>query len=69
MCLSACMWANIGTVVRGCNRADSEAIGFRDSAFYDCFAGKKALVNVVEQGRDACLRLFGQYAGMGATRY
>ena len=69
MCLSACMWANIATVVRGCSRVDSEAIGFRDSAFYDCLAGKKALVNVIEQEREACLRLFGQYADMDATRY
>lgn len=69
MCLSACMWANIAMVVRGCSRADSEDIGFRDSAFYDCLAGKAALIRVVEQGRDTCLRLFGQYRTMDATRY
>lgn len=69
MCLSACMWANIGTVVRGCNRTDSENIGFRDKAFYDCLAGNASVIDVVEEGRDACLRLFRQYGDMGATRY
>ena len=36
MCLSACLWANIRHVVRGCTREGSENIGFRDKIFYDC---------------------------------
>lgn len=69
MCLSACMWANINIVVYGCNRDDSEQIGFRDRAFYDCLAGKEARVHVREAGRDECLRLFAQYADMTDVRY
>lgn len=69
MCLSACLWANIAEVVRGCSREDSEHIGFRDRAFYDCLAGKVQLITVREAGREDCLRLFGDYVRQTDVRY
>ena len=35
MCLGATLWANIRTVYYGCNRKDTDSIGFRDDAFYE----------------------------------
>ena len=69
MCLTACLWANIATVVHGCSREDSENIGFRDRAFYDCLAGKAKLITVREEEREGCLRLFDHYTRLTGVRY
>lgn len=69
MCLSACLWANIRHVVRGCTREDSENIGFRDKIFYDCLAGSAKLIDVREASRPECLELFARYAASSGTRY
>lgn len=34
MCLGAIMWANINDICYGCNKKDTDKIGFRDDEFY-----------------------------------
>ena len=67
MCLCASMWANIDRIYFGCNRVDTEGIGFRDNNFYDviCNPGER----VQELGRDRCLRLFAEYDSMDKALY
>lgn len=62
MCLGAILWANIGEVYYGCNRADSESIGFRDRAFYDVMSGESKALQLTGCGREECLALFRAYA-------
>lgn len=62
MCLGAILWANIKTVYYGCNRVDSETIGFRDNLFYQFLGDKQSLITVKELDRDSCLKLFEDYA-------
>lgn len=62
MCLGAILWANIDKVYYGCNRDDTASIGFRDSKFYDCLAGKDKTLEMSELERNECLKLFGEYA-------
>lgn len=59
MCLGAILWANISCVYFGCNREDTEAIGFRDNAFYKMLAGEETICKEFE--REKCLELFEQY--------
>lgn len=69
MCLGGILWANIKTVYYGCNRKDTDCIGFRDDAFYEAFAGKNDLFSIQEQGRASCLALFARYTQTAAQRY
>ena len=70
MCLGGILWANIRTVYYGCNRHDTDAIGFRDDVFYDSFYGKNSLVSVQESDRQQCMELFAEYEGIaGGKRY
>ena len=62
MCLGGILWANIGTVYFGCNRADTDAIGFRDDVFYEYLSGENELLSIQEQGREECLELFRTYS-------
>ncbi|MGN0483863.1 MAG: nucleoside deaminase [Lachnospiraceae bacterium] len=62
MCLGAILWANIRVVYYGCNRMDTDRIGFRDDVFYDAFYKKNTLLQCIEQDREGCLRLFETYA-------
>ncbi len=61
MCLGGILWANIQKVYYGCNRRDTDSIGFRDDAFYEAFAGKNALFSLQEHERETCLALFARY--------
>ena len=69
MCLGAILWANIGKVYQGCNRVDTDIIGFRDDRFYDHLSGKVKLLDIEETGREDCLKLFNDYNAMNAERY
>ena len=60
MCLGAILWANIQKVYFGANIIDAEAIGFRDSVFYQIQAGKKAHI-LNELNRDEVLKLYDYY--------
>lgn len=61
MCLGAILWANIKTVYYGCNRMDTDSIGFRDDIFYEYLHGKTELLKMSELSRTECLQLFKQY--------
>lgn len=62
MCLGAVLWSNIHKVYYGCNRLDTDKIGFRDDVFYDTFYKKNDLLQCEEDNREACLELFEDYA-------
>lgn len=61
MCLGGILWANITRVFYGCNRKDTDEIGFRDDVFYDAFYGKNSLLSIQEDHRQECLKLFKDY--------
>lgn len=70
MCLCACMWANLDKVYYGCTIADNEIIGFRDNVFDKIFGGRDKLGSLLEQKeREACLKLFEDYAAMQHESY
>ena len=69
MCLVAILWSNIAAVYYGCTREDSAEIGFRDEAFYRQLGGEEETVGSEEFDRDACLKLFDDYAAGDAERY
>ena len=62
MCLGAIMWANIDRVYYGCRVLDTDAIGFRDSRFYDHLSGNSQLLDMQELDREECLKLFKDYS-------
>ncbi len=64
MCLGATLWANIRTLYYGCNRKDTDDIGFRDDAFYDYLEGKNELLAQTELGRAECQELFRDYVNL-----
>ena len=68
MCLGAILWANIRVVYYGCNRLDTDQIGFRDDVFYDAFYKKNELLQCVERDRAQCLELFADYASDEANK-
>ncbi len=69
MCLGGILWANIKTAYYGCNRMDTDKIGFRDDIFYDYLDGKKELLALTEVGREECLELFDAYQKGDNARY
>lgn len=70
MCLAACMWANIEKVYYGCTIKDNAIIGFRDEKFDNMFGGREAFSEYLfEMDREACLKLFDEYAGLEKTNY
>lgn len=70
MCLTACLWANISHIRYGCTVEDNSLIGFRDEKFDDLFGGRGNLGYYLEQvDREACLKLFAEYASMERTIY
>lgn len=70
MCLGAVLWANIRTVYYGCDRGDTDAIGFRDKKFYEYLDGKEGVLEVRELEREKCRELFAAYErNAGKTMY
>ena len=61
MCLGAILWANIRQVYFGCNRLDSDGIGFRDEVFYQYLKGEEDILSLAEFGKKECLELFEAY--------
>lgn len=61
MCLGAILWSNMTTIYYGCNRKDTDNIGFRDDNFYDYLDGKNDLIKQNEVDRESCLKLFQDY--------
>jgi len=61
MCLGATLWSNITKLYYGCNRMDTEDIGFRDNHFYEYLDGKNEILEISEQERLKCLELFKDY--------
>lgn len=61
MCLGAILWSNMNEMYYGCTKEDTDAIGFRDDAFYDHLAGRKELIKKQEYMREDCLKLFKDY--------
>ena len=61
MCLGGILWANIRKVYYGCNREDTDKIGFRDNIFYEYLDGGIELLKMQEKQREECLELFEQY--------
>ena len=64
MCLGAILWANITTVYYGCNRTDTDSIGFRDDIFYEYLNGNTDLLEMHECSHDECLTLFETYRSL-----
>ena len=69
MCLGGILWANISTIYYGCNRVDTDRIGFRDDMFYEILEGKKESITMSELGREECLALFETYQKGDNTIY
>lgn len=70
MCLGAILWANIKRVYYGCNRLDTDRIGFRDDSFYKYLKGESELLQAKELQREECLKLFQAYEKReGKRRY
>ena len=61
MCLGGILWSNIKNAFYGCNRKDTNEIGFRDDKFYDYLDGKNDLMKISEMEREKCLELFKDY--------
>ncbi len=62
MCLGAILWSGIKKVYYGCNKLDTENIGFRDNLFYEQIQKKE--LNINEFNRESCLELFKNYTSM-----
>lgn len=61
MCLGAILWAGIDKVYYGCNKLDTDGIGFRDDKFYRMMSeGMGDALVCIE--RDKCLKLFNEYS-------
>jgi len=62
MCLGAILWANIDKVYFGCNKDDTEEIGFRDKVFYEKEANRDEFIK--EMDRKACQKLYEEYKNL-----
>ena len=69
MCLGAILWSNITQIYQGCNKKDTNSIGFRDDKFYEHFEGKTKIINIKEDDREGCLKLFDDYVKDNHTLY
>ncbi|MEF9915909.1 MAG: nucleoside deaminase [Lachnospiraceae bacterium] len=64
MCLGALLWAGVKTIYYGCNRHDTEQIGFRDNVFYEMMEDTGSTNRLVELDRVSCKELFDSYQKM-----
>ncbi|MCI5937457.1 MAG: nucleoside deaminase [Eubacterium sp.] len=69
MCLGGILWANIKEVYFGCDRLDTDKIGFRDDIFYEYLAGKSDLLSMKQVQHEECLNLFEAYQQKDNERY
>jgi guanine deaminase len=72
MCLGAIIWSNIKKVYYGCNALDADEIGFRDEFIYEFIknnAKDKSILDLEEQERVYCLKLFKEYQDMNKELY
>lgn len=59
MCKGAIMWSNVKKIYYGCNRFDTDKIGFRDAVFY---SDSSYLSEEID--RDLCLAVFDEYTSI-----
>lgn len=72
MCLGAIIWSNIKTIVYGCRPEDTDEIGFRDDFIYKYIEdGCKdtSILEIREDFREDCLKLFREYEALGKEIY
>ncbi len=72
MCLGAIIWSNIKKVYYGCNALDADAIGFRDDFIYEFIknnAKEKCILDLEEQERGFCFKLFEEYKELNKQLY
>ena len=71
MCLFACQWANIKTIVYGCSPEDADNVGFRDHFMYDVIMKEKldSMFNFKKEDTEMCLSLFQDYMSMKGELY
>lgn len=61
MCLGAILWSGIHKFYYGCDRIDTEGIGFRDNVFYDVLNGKADYLKSNQIEKKMCRKLFDDY--------
>ena len=61
MCLGAILWAGIDKVYYGCDRQDTEDIGFRDNVFYSILEGNNDCLASEQIDKQLCKKLFDDY--------
>ena len=61
MCLGGILWSNIQEVYFGCDRIDTDRIGFRDDVFYEYLDGKNDILSIRLIDHEKCLSLFEHY--------
>lgn len=69
MCLGGILWSNIQEVYFGCDRIDTDRIGFRDDVFYEYLDGKNDILSIRQIDHEKCLSLFEHYEEKKAQRY
>ena len=69
MSLGGILWANIQEVYFGCDRIDTDHIGFRDDVFYEYLDGKNDILSIRQIDHEECLSLFEDYEAKKAQRY
>lgn len=69
MCLGGILWSNIQEVYFGCDRIDTDRIGFRDDVFYEYLDGKMIFYPSRQIDHEKCLSLFEHYEAKKAQRY
>ena len=69
MCLGGILWSNIQEVYFGCDRIDTDRIGFWDDVFYEYLDGKNDILSIRQIDHEKCLSLFEHYEAKKAQRY
>lgn len=68
MCLGAIMWANINNVYYGCNKEDTNKIGFRDEDFYKRIKNHNIGIEH-EEFRKLSIEVYKHYEKLNRKRY